>query len=288
MKHKFGGIWTQRKLEVLEEYLQFYVTALKNTPFTLHYVDAFAGTGNHSPSTEDGQTLLIPLEDFRGSVKTALEVTPAFGRYHFNDLDPVHFKELQQIQKDHPDKHIALYQQDANAFVPDFCAGLGSRDRAVLFLDPYSTQLDWETLKHVAASEKVDLWLLFPLSVILRMTPRDGTRIRPEWGATLNRLLGTEEWQHALYQTVETAPEMDLFGELNADLPSQRVNTQELGKWVTGKLRERFAYVAEPITLASQGRPLFLFYFAVSNPSEAAWRLADKAARHIIKKIQSR
>jgi len=40
MDHEFGGIWTRQKLDILKKYLGFYTLALKNQPFTLHYVDA--------------------------------------------------------------------------------------------------------------------------------------------------------------------------------------------------------------------------------------------------------
>ena len=68
-----------------------------------------------------------------------------------------------------------------------------------MLLDPFSTQLDWATLNPVAESGKVDLWLLFPLSAIIRMRPRDGSKTKPEWKQTLDRLLGTNDWEKALY-----------------------------------------------------------------------------------------
>ena len=105
-KHEFGGIWTRKKLSVLEAYLKFYVTALKNLPFNLHYADAFAGTGTHTPVSEEDQELLVPHEDFRGSVLTALEVTPGFHQFHFNDLNPTHVSELQAIKTIYPNKLI--------------------------------------------------------------------------------------------------------------------------------------------------------------------------------------
>ncbi|MEW6074198.1 MAG: hypothetical protein AB1726_16580 [Planctomycetota bacterium] len=43
--HRFGGEWTTRKFDVLAGYLKAYTTALKKTPFTKLYIDAFAGTG---------------------------------------------------------------------------------------------------------------------------------------------------------------------------------------------------------------------------------------------------
>ena len=41
----FGGAWTRQKLEILRRYLDTYTTALKDQPFELIYVDAFAGAG---------------------------------------------------------------------------------------------------------------------------------------------------------------------------------------------------------------------------------------------------
>lgn len=284
MVHEFGGVWTRQKLTVLEAYLQFYVTALKNQPFTLHYADAFAGTGVHAPFQNEDQEVLVPLEDFRGSVMTALEVSPGFDEFHFNDLNPNHASELRTIREANSEKTIHIYEQDANQFVPAFCAKLTAKDRAVLLLDPYSTQLNWETLKFVAESKKVDLWLLFPVSVILRMTPRDGAKVRPEWKSTLDRLLGDDGWERSLYKPIETPAIDDLFGD-NDPIPlSERLNTKELEQWVTRRLKELFPYVAQPVPLNNRGKPLFLFYFAVSNDNPNAWRLADRAASHIIKK----
>lgn len=237
------------------------------------------------PVDIDGQALLIPYEDFKGSVLTALEVEPGFHRYHFNDLNTEHVSELERIRYEHPGKKISIYQQDANQFIPEFCAGLGKGDRAVLLLDPYSTQLNWDTLGFVAQSGKVDLWLLFPLSVILRMTPKDGMKVKPEWENTLNRLLGTDKWKQALYNPVELPPINDLFGDNESMSQTSRLNTDELERWVTGRLKELFPFVAEPLRLENNGRPLFSFYFAVSNPKQKAWGLAAKAASHISSKM---
>lgn len=282
MGHSFGGIWTRKKLAVLESYLNFYGKALKNQPFTLHYVDAYAGTGSHIPAEKENQELLVPHEDFKGSVLTALGISPGFHRYHFNDLNPDHVKELERIRSEHPDKDVRIYQQDANEFVPGFCAGLGGNDRAVMLLDPYSTQLDWSTLRSVAESEKVDLWLLFPISVILRMTPKSKARVVPEWKSTLNRLLGTDEWEAALYKKIDTPQIEDLFGDPDPTPAAQRVNIDELERWVTARLQELFPYVATPVPLKNKGKTLFLFYFAVSNKDPKARGLAQKVASHII------
>lgn len=288
MKHPFGGIWTQKKLEVLEKYLGFYTLALKNQPFKLHYADAFAGTGSHTPKRLDSnpQQRLIEMEELKGSVSRALEVEPGFHQYHFNDLNPKHVEALAEVAARYPDKSIRIHQSDANDFVPKFCQSLGRNDRAVLLLDPYSTQLDWGSLDAVAKSEKVDLWLLFPISALSRMTPRRGSKLQESWREALNRLLGTDDWQNALYKPKELPPMDDLFGPSEGAEEMERINVEELQRWVTGRLKDLFPYVAEPFPLHSNGSMLFLFYFAVSNKRRAAWSLAQKVVSDIISKYR--
>jgi three-Cys-motif partner protein len=109
MTHSFGGLWTRKKLEVLEKYLEFYSTALKNTPFTLHYVDAFAGTGSQYPKLTEDQEEMLPHEDFQGSVRSALDVAPGFHQYHFNDLNPEYITSLEHIRQAYTHKAIHNY-----------------------------------------------------------------------------------------------------------------------------------------------------------------------------------
>ncbi len=284
MAQEFGGIWTAKKLAVLEDYLQFYTTALKDQPFILHYVDAFAGAGEHSPAGTADQHTLIPHENLIGSVETALALDHPFDHYHFNDIDPVLIAELERIKSKHSDKQIEICEKDANVFVPEFCNTMSPADRAVLLLDPFSTQLDWKTLTPVRNTEKIDLWLLFPISVITRMTPRDGNKTKPEWKQTLDRLLGTNDWEQALYKPVIQTN--DLFDD-NAVNTEQRINVDELENWVTNRLKELFSFVAKPVLLKNNNRPLFLFYFAVSNPSPNAWGLAQRATSYIVDKYNS-
>ncbi|MBK9067339.1 MAG: hypothetical protein IPL76_10730 [Gemmatimonadetes bacterium] len=66
--HQFGGDWTARKLHAVQRYLNAYTTALRRQPFTLLYVDAFAGTPFHetSPLAEIVEPLFRGLPDPRG------------------------------------------------------------------------------------------------------------------------------------------------------------------------------------------------------------------------------
>jgi len=237
-----------------------------------------------SAKVSESQMALIPEEDFEGSVITALETDPPFHKYFFNDLDSQYIEALWEIRDQHMDKDITIKEMDANAFVPMFCRMLGKYDRAVLFVDPFSTELDWSTLAHIAESQKIDLWLLFPLSVIIRMTRKEG-EIIPEWKETLNRLLGTNEWQEAFYAPKEKLPMDDLFGHEQDEI-MERMNPEAVQQWVKKRLESQFAFVADPVPLKNNNRPMFSLFLAVSNPSEKARNLARKVAKHITKDYQ--
>lgn len=277
-RNRFGGPWTQKKIEILQKYLKFYTTALSGK-FNLFYADAFAGTGKQSSKIEESQIELIPQEDFQGSVMAALETNPPFSRYFFNDLDKEFTEALREITDQHLEKDITISQRDANIFVPMFCRMLGKYDRAVLFVDPFSTELNWKTLTYVAESKKIDMWLLFPLSVIIRMTKKDG-EIIPEWRKTLDRLLGTNDWEQALYSRVDVPQTEDMFGfEHNKGM--ERINPDAVQDWVKQRLEEQFAFVTDPVPLKNNNRPLFSLFLAVSNDSPKATQLARKVSKQI-------
>ena len=71
----FGGSWTQEKLNILRGYLDAYTTALKDQPFKLIYIDAFAGAGTWIPiSNYDPRDYQEFREVIEGSVTIAINI----------------------------------------------------------------------------------------------------------------------------------------------------------------------------------------------------------------------
>lgn len=68
---EFGGQWTLEKLQILERYLDAYTTALKDKPFKLWYIDAFAGSGSIKipGGGEEAYLFLSGDEEARGFVE---------------------------------------------------------------------------------------------------------------------------------------------------------------------------------------------------------------------------
>ena len=293
--NQFGGTWTQNKLQILREYLEGYTTALKQQRFTLVYVDAFAGTGYVDIGLHDHPQeapLLVADIDadtagiLKGSTRLALEVDDRpFDQFVFVEHNPAYAAELHRLRSEFPNRDIHILTADANVFLPDWCESqnrrLGvpwSRQRAVIFLDPFATEVDWQTVRSIADTKSVDLWILFPLSALTRILP---TERQPdeEWAAVLDRVFGGPEWRDALYST-QVQP--TLFGEDR--MLTVRSDQQAIVDAYLAKLRTVFEAVAPTPRwfLNSRKSPQFALMFAASNPAGApiAVRIADHLLRN--------
>jgi three-Cys-motif partner protein len=86
----FGSVWTATKLKIIDDYLNFYVTALKKQKFKLCYIDAFARSGKVRIKTGD---------EVDGSAIRALKY--GFDRFYFFEKDQSYYQLLQQrIEKE--------------------------------------------------------------------------------------------------------------------------------------------------------------------------------------------
>ena len=275
----FGGPWTQEKLDILGRYLDDYTTVLKNQRFTLIYVDAFAGRGYWTPASGYESDDYADFAGVReGSPRIALEIQDrAFDRLVFIDTASASVKSLRSLQEEFPQRDILVFDEDANSVLPRFCNEMKDFDRAVVFLDPYATQVAWSTVEAIARTQKIDCWILFPLSAVARNMPT-GSEPTSSLAGNLGRIFGGREHWQGLYSQ---SPQLSLFGEDRAQTrPSGSGRIADLYK---GRLESVFARVAsESKTLRnSKGGPMFELFFAASHQTGAptAIRIAD----HILK-----
>ena len=278
--HNFGGIWTLLKLEVLQSYLSFFTTALKNQGFKLVYIDAFAGSGSCTVTLSDEETTVD------GSASIALETSPQFHELLFIEKDSERFEALSTLATSHPNRKITLRRGDANQILPEWMAWREWHDtRGVLFLDPYGMSTEWSLLKQISETKAIDLWYLFPLSAFFRQAAIDFRRIDESKAAALTKMVGTADWHSALYST---SPQAGLFDEEPS--MQRHADTDAILDFVTKRLKTVFPHVEKPWVLRqdkNRGAPLFALYFAVSNPDPKAIGLAQKVAQHILGKAKS-
>ena len=88
-EHRFGGAWTEIKLDAIVYYLECYTRALTHKKFDLWYIDAFAGTGERTVETTigglfEGRPIETQIEARAGSARRALGVSPPFSTLHFH------------------------------------------------------------------------------------------------------------------------------------------------------------------------------------------------------------
>ena len=194
----------------------------------LHYADIFAGTGRQDLKEDEQQISSLELSSLDGSVSQMVE-KGKFNWFHFNDISPAHCEDLKQLVEEKGIAHRSRISCcDANQFICDFVSSLKWNDRVLMFIDPYSTQLEWNALRRVAESEKIDAILLFPISPVLRLLPKEPTKLLPSNRATLNRLWGEDAWEEELYQKKAEATTGDLF-DFEEEPKSERVDHAKRG-----------------------------------------------------------
>lgn len=256
-------------MDVLEDYLNFYMTALKNMKFKKIYIDCFAGSGEIEFSDES---------KIEGSTIMALNLDNKFDEYHFIEKNRKNFKELDKLKERYPELNIHVYNEDCNDALPKIINKIDWRfSRGVLFIDPYATQLDFNTLRKISLTKAIDVWYLFPFHAINRMLKKD-KNINEEWKKVLNRCLGDESWGDDLYFE---STQLNLF----QNIEYEKVSTEDVQKFICKKMGEVFPYVSENYLVLKNSRnsPLFLLFLLISNDNPKAIGLVKKVEKYILK-----
>jgi len=272
---------------MVEGYLTAFTTALRGKFSSLLYIDAFAGTGERTVRhAAHGGDLLDPaskerIERHRGSARIAIDVTPQFDRLIFMDKNPKHCEALRALSQSHPNRDIEVLEGDANDAIKRLLSSRRSwtGTRAVMFLDPYGMNVDWETLEAIRATEAIDVWYLVSLSGLFRQAARNRSAVDASKHAALTRMLGSDEWEAAWYKRTQT---MSLFGELDEE-HERTADVEAMEAFVWKRLAQLLPKVLKPLRLKDdRGIPLFALFFAISNPEPKAIGLAAKIAGHIL------
>ncbi|MDO5667400.1 MAG: three-Cys-motif partner protein TcmP [Alcaligenaceae bacterium] len=271
----FGGAWTREKIRTLTGYLTAYNTALKNQNFKKIYIDGFSGSG--SQEIRIGEE----FESIVGSAICALQTVPAFEEYIFVEKNQSFMKKLQgRVEKDYSNKvdSIKYYNNDFNAIINNITESINWKSsRAVLFIDPYATELNWNSLKVISQTKAIDVWYLFPLSAITRMLPNN--QIPKKANDIFERIFGTHEWQDELYTQ---SNQLSLFDEQESE--SFRVSQDDILMYAKSRYETVFPFVSNSRVLYnSKGSPLFALFFFCSNPKPAARNLSSRMADHLLK-----
>ncbi|MEO6806675.1 MAG: three-Cys-motif partner protein TcmP [Edaphobacter sp.] len=290
VEHVFGGGWTEDKLRRLRDYLVAYRNIFANNErasfLKTWYVDAFAGTGSRSlptPTSDQldyGEGFVVEGDSPKfmdGSAKIAMGLPSPFDHYLFIEQRKKRAQTLRvSVQEEFPalENRVEVRIDDANNALCEWC---GQRDwtkeRAVVFLDPYGMQVKWKTVGTLAKTKGVDLWYLFPLAT--RVLTHDGN-MDESWANKLDSLFGTPNWRLRFYsQHVQPG----LFGEVES--VKRNATALNIQSFIEERLRSCFAEVADSRIISNARSPIFSLCFAASN--EKGSKTAIKIAQHILR-----
>lgn len=277
------GPWAKEKLDALEKYLRFYCTVLKNSQFTLVYVDGFAGAPVTMVRSSGDNSEAMPLlrdsdpdldELIFGSPVRALSVTPGFHRHYFFDLDPRRAQALEEVKANWPEKWIHVSVGDANERIRKLMAQIGDRRevRGVAFLDPYKENLEWATVEALAASHRFEVFINVPIHMAVNRMLAKGTERKPDWEARVDRWFGTTEWREIVYPECR-----DLFGNVEAK-KADGVPEKLLDLYME-RLRGAFSCVSSP-RLIRNTKNSPLYYLVWAGPHSKGLQGADYVLGH--------
>ncbi len=256
------GYWSEVKIAILAEYAKFYNQILRSNRLHSVYIDGFAGAGYHKAKGSD--------RIIEGSPARALGVEPAFGEYHFVDMNPARVGALAGLGGGRENIHV--YEGDCNEILIQHVfpqIRWENYQRALCILDPYGLHLDWHVIKAAADTQAIEIFLNFPvMDMQMNVFWSNPDRVTEENRGRMTRFWGDESWREAAYTPVQ-----GLFGEMTQKNPIDIITRafQSRLKQAAG-----FEFVPDPIPMRNtKGAIVYYLFFASHN------RTAHKIVNYI-------
>ena len=272
MKKKLDdiGVWSEAKLNIIEEYAKPYMDIIRKRNFKAHYIDGFSGAGIHIQK-DSGD--LVP-----GSPMRVLALPKPFDTYHFTDIDGDKVGHLKQLcANKFPNVKVDIRKGDCNELLMKLLPTFSWKnyDRLFCLLDPYALNLQWKVIQEIGDMGIVDLILNFPIMDINRnVILKNQDNIPAEEIKRMNAFWGDETWRDVAYKE---SSQLEIFSD-----PSQeKQNNEVISNAFKDRLIEhgKFKYVPKPIPLKnSKNATIYYLFFASQN------KTADKIATDLFKK----
>jgi three-Cys-motif partner protein len=290
MKENWGGTWTEEKLNIFQKYVVAYLTIMHNQrpkfkgwPKRIIYFDGFAGSGSQNIDSYFDENkermslmdLCITEEEtqvYKGSAERVLGLDKQFDEYYFVDIDNKSLLSLQEVLRKYDNfNQCKFIEQDTNQALKKFSENLSKKEVALILLDPFGMQVEWESIKQFAG-KRVDIWILVPTGVIVnRLLDKKGELNNI---SKLKRFFGLSETD-IKEEFYTKRNEITLFGE--AERIDKIPNAiPKIASLYIKQLKTIWKYVSEtPFVLKNKKNvPIYHFVFASNN--ENAKRIANQ------------
>lgn len=189
----FGGIWTARKLFFLCNYLEQTTRGMHGHPKFpggMTYVDLFCGYGLCDVSWEPGKSRRYP-----GSALIAASTPKPFSRLLLIDSNEAAISAtVSRVRRVGYRGDVLSWNRDANECIEEVVDQLPANALNVAFVDPFSLDIQFETVRKLVARRAMDLIVLFSDSVDIVRNVEE--YYYPRRSPKLDAMLGTSsEWR---------------------------------------------------------------------------------------------
>ncbi|HEY6503674.1 MAG TPA: three-Cys-motif partner protein TcmP [Chitinophagaceae bacterium] len=155
------GAWGETKYKLVGGYCEIFTTGMKNKWDSLVYIDLFAGAGY---AKIKGSNRII-----KSSALIALSVSRKFNQYVFCEENEERINALKsRVAREFPDANVQYVAGDSNQSIDKIISILvkGNSGNSILrfcFVDPFSLNLDFETIEQLSKIGKIDFLILLAL-----------------------------------------------------------------------------------------------------------------------------
>jgi three-Cys-motif partner protein len=253
-----------------------------------HYIDAFAGPGEHAirqEGEEKNEAQQVLLRDYHfgdeegeqqeflaGSPRVALDVKFPFTNYIFVEHSPERIASLKRMEAEYGTaRRIYIREEDCTKYLRDRVAANPTinwrTNRAIVFLDPFGMQVDWRTIEGLAATKAIEIFLNFPVGMaIQRLLLRQPEKFTDAQRQRLDDYFGSPDWRDAIYKRRTT-----LFGDEEHKVEDSGL---ALLNWYRDRLRDIFSHVSKA-ALIRNTRGGHLYYLLLASHNATGVKIAD-------------
>lgn len=264
------GQWSEEKLDLLAKYLKAYSVIMneqkKSWLRAYYYIDAFAGSIR--PRAKEDEQRYID-----GSPLRALQTEPRFDAFWFIDISPQRVERVEKLREDFPDRTIEIRQGNCNEIL---CSEIipripyTSKTRALVFLDPYGLQVDWDSIRKLAATRTCDIFINFSVMGVTRLLPRD-QRPSSDVEEQLSKVMGSTDWIDQIYQP---PAQLSLFADLEPALSRETLRAEWLASLYTQQLGSLFSNVSKPVLMKNSTNSV-LYALCLASHNKTAVKITN-------------
>jgi three-Cys-motif partner protein len=190
------GKWGMKKLYYLNVYSSITTVTMSTKPWRqLNYIDLFSGCGKNKVKRTG--------KIFLGSPLLSLKLQKPYTKYFFVDNDERNISALRtRCNSSLLASRIEYHIGDGNQKVKGIVEKIAKIDKPyiegcwqsfnVAFLDPYSFELEWNTIGLLATIKYMDLIIYYPQGPLERAMP---TMYNQKKENAIDFFFGTDEWR---------------------------------------------------------------------------------------------